>query len=119
MKRILTAMAVALALCALAAPAPAQSGKQKEDLTVRSVEGVVTGADGNPAPGAVVYLTNTKTQQIRTYNSGEQGQYVFHGLSADIDYQLKAQRQGASSVVRNLSAFDSRRKAVIDLKLKK
>jgi len=119
MKGILTAMAVALAGCALAAPALAQGGKEKEDLTVRSVEGIVTDADGNAAPGAVVYLTNTKTQQIRTYNSGEKGQYMFQGLSANVDYQLKAQRQGASSDVRNLSVFDSRRKAVIDLKLKK
>jgi len=119
MKRILSVLAGALVVCALGTPAWAQRDKQKQDTTVRSVEGAVTDADGNPVSGAVVYLTNTKTLQVRTYNTKEEGRYVFQGLSANIDYQLKAQYQGAASDVKTLSVFDSRSQAVINLKINK
>ncbi len=117
MKRLWTALLLMSAVCALGTLALAQ--KQKEDLTVRSCEGAVTDADGNPAHGAVVYLTNAKTLQIRTYNADEQGHYIFHGLSVNVDYRLKAKLGGTESDEKTLSVFDSKRKPVINLKLKK
>jgi hypothetical protein len=40
-------------------------------------------------------------------------------LSPDVDYELKADFQGASSGPKTLSSFDSKKKAVINLKLNK
>lgn len=118
MKRTLTVLALVLAVWALAPPAMAQKNK-REDTTVRSVQGVVTDAAENPVAGAVVYLKNTKTLQIRSFNTKADGTYAFHGLSTNVDFELKAEYQGAASDVRTLSVFDSRSKAVINLKLKK
>jgi hypothetical protein len=38
-------------------------------------------------------------------------------LSPDVDYELKADYQGASSSTKTLSTFDSRKTATINLKL--
>jgi len=98
---------------------PALAQKSSKDPNIRSVEGVVTDPAGKPVAGAVVYLKNTKTLQVRTFNSKEDGTYIFHGLSTTIEYELKAESKGAASDLRKLSEFDSRQKAIIDLKLKK
>jgi hypothetical protein len=123
MNRILRSLALGVALLSGAAflasaPAFAQS-KKGEDQNVRSVQGTVTDADGNAVEGAVVQLKNTKTLQIRSFITKDHGSYFFHGLSPDVDYELKADYQGASSPTRTLSSFDSRKQAVIDLKLNK
>ena len=117
MRSVFAAAALALMLFAVQPPAVAQS--VKEDPNVRSVEGRVTDPGGAPVGGAVVYLKNTKTLQVRTFNSKDDGSYIFHGLSTNIDFELKAERAGASSDSSRLSTFDSRKKAVINLKLKK
>jgi len=91
--------------------------KDKLDLTTRSVQGAVTDAAENLADGAVVQLKDTKTLQIRSFITKQDGVYYFHGLNPDLDYELKADHQGSSSGSKTLSAFDSRRKAVINLKL--
>jgi hypothetical protein len=117
MKRLLTALAVALVLLAVNAPASLAQRDRGQEATVRSVEGVVTDDQGNPVVGAVVHLKNTKTLQIRSFITKEDGRYSFHGLSTNVDYELKAEHQGASSDVKTLSVFDSRSKAVINLKI--
>jgi Carboxypeptidase regulatory-like domain len=84
----------------------------------RSVTGIVTDAAGAPVPGAVVQLKNTKTLEVRSFIAKERGDYFFHGLATDIDYELKAQSNGKSSAPRVLSAFDSHAEAVMNLQLK-
>jgi hypothetical protein len=111
--------ALVLGLLVWAAQSPALAQKSSKDPNIRSVEGVVTDPAGKPVAGAVVYLKNTKTLQVRTFNSKEDGTYIFHGLSTTIEYELKAESKGAASDLRKLSEFDSRQKAIIDLKLKK
>jgi hypothetical protein len=93
--------------------------KKGEDTNVRSVQGVVTDASDNAVDGAVVQLKNTKTLQIRSYITKNNGNYSFQGLSTDVDYELKAEHESASSSAKTLSAFDSRKQAVINLKLTK
>ncbi len=100
------------------ATAWAQRKPKEEETGVRSVEGVVTDPEGNLVEGAVVQLKNTKTLQVRSYITGRNGAYSFHGLSQNVDYELKAEHQGRSSDVRTLSVFDSRRRAVINLRLR-
>ena len=113
MKMIRLALAVILLLSAPATFAQ----KKKGGETTRNVQGTVTVADDSPAIGAVVQLKNTKTLQIRSFITKEDGTYHFYDLSPDIDYELKADYQGASSNTKTLSSFDSRRQTVLNLKL--
>ena len=106
---------VVLALLALA-PALAQ---KRDEAPTRSVQGTVTNAQDSPVDGAIVQIKNTKTLQIRSFITKEHGAYYFHGLSPDVDYELKADYQGASSPSKTLSSFDNRKQAVINLKLSK
>lgn len=109
---------VAMALLVSAASAFAAS-KKGEDKNVRSVQGTVADANDTAVDGAVVQLKNTKTLQIRSFITQDHGAYYFHGLSPDVDYELKAEFQGQSSPNKTLSSFDSRKQAVINLKLGK
>jgi len=81
------------------------------------VQGSVTDAQDRAVSGAVVQLKNNKTLQVRSFITQEGGSYQFHGLDPNVDYTLKAEHDGASSAVRTLSAFDSRKKPVINLKI--
>lgn len=89
------------------------------EATTRTVQGTVSDGQDQSVDGAVVQLKNTKTLQIRSFITKERGAYYFHGLSPDVDYELRAEHQGASSPTRTLSSFDSRKQAVINLKLSK
>jgi hypothetical protein len=93
--------------------------KKKGDEDGRTVQGVVSAPDDSPIVGAVVYLKNTKTLQVRSFITQEHGAYFFHGLSPDVDYELRAENKGASSPTKTLSSFDSRKAANLDLKIKK
>lgn len=104
-----------------AVPAGFAQGKKKGDNTndTRTVQGIVTTAEDSPVTGAVVQLKNTKTLQIRSFITQQNGSYYFNGLSTDVDYELKAENKGLSSPVKTLSSFDSRKEAVLNLKLNK
>lgn len=91
--------------------------KKDDEGKTRSLSGVVRDEQENPADGAVVQLKDTKSLQVRSFITKEDGTFQFHGLSADVDYQVKAERKGAASGVKTLSVFDSRRAAIINLKL--
>ena len=91
--------------------------KKGEDQNVRSVQGVVEDPRGNLVEGAVVQLKNTKSLQVRSFITLREGVYYFHGLSPDVDYELRAEFKELTSPVRGLSVFDSRTKAVVNLKL--
>jgi hypothetical protein len=112
MKTIWLALLAVLLLCA-----PATFAQKKKAENTRSVQGTVTVADGSLVNGAVVQLKNTKTLQIRSFITKDDGTYHFYDLSPDIDYELKADYQGASSSTKTLSSFDSRRQTVLNLKL--
>ncbi len=90
-----------------------------DDASPRSVQGTVTDSGDKPAEGAVVQLKDTKSLQIRSFVTRADGMYHFHGLSSNVDYELKAEHQGASSGAKTLSSFDSRKSAVINLKMGK
>jgi len=93
-------------------------GQKKSTPTERSVSGAVTDAGGSPVAGAVVQLKNMKTLQVRSFIARDKGDYYFHGLSTDVDYELKAESNGHSSSSKTLSSFDSHTEAVINLQLK-
>src|SRR5437588_4266345 len=113
---MLKKLVVGFMLLALATAAFGQ--KKSKEPTERSVSGIVTDAGGAPVPGAVVQLKNTKTLQVRSFIAKENGDYIFQGLSTDIDYELKADSNGRSSATKTLSSFDSHAEAKINLQLK-
>jgi hypothetical protein len=92
-----------------------KKGKEPQE---KSVSGVVTDATGNPVPGAVVQLKNTKTLQVRSFIAKDMGEYYFQGLATDVDYELKADSNGKSSGTKVLSLFDSHAEAKLNLQLK-
>ncbi|MBZ5723709.1 MAG: carboxypeptidase-like regulatory domain-containing protein [Acidobacteriia bacterium] len=108
---------VLLALLVFCVPAGFAQKKSKGDQNTRTVQGVVTAADDTAVAGAIVQLEDTKTKTVRSFITQEKGAYYFHGLSPDIDYELRANHQGASSGTKTLSSFDSRKEAIINLKL--
>jgi hypothetical protein len=108
----------ALLICCAAAPVFAQ-GKKKGEEQNRSVQGAVTSPTDQAVAGAVVYLKNTKTLEIRSFVTKDDGTYYFQRLSPDVDYELRAElkSEGESSGTKTLSSFDSRKQATINLKL--
>jgi hypothetical protein len=108
-RRWLALVAAALLLTAIAGFA--------EERKTRSVQGTVTAQDDSLVSGAVVYLKNAKTLQIRSFFTQQDGSYSFHDLSPDIDYELKAENHGAWSNAHTLSSFDTRKLVTINLKI--
>lgn len=116
MKNLLTGL---LVLCLLSFGLFAQNKKKlNEDANTRSVEGMVSDSADKPVNGAVVQLKDTKTLQIRSFITHEDGAYHFAGLSTNVDYELKADHDGQSSPTKTLSIYDGRKTATINLKLK-
>jgi Carboxypeptidase regulatory-like domain len=112
------AILAALAFLVMASVAFAKKDKGDEEGNTRTVQGQVTSPDDKPLAGAVVQLKNTKTLQIRSFITKEDGTYYFNGLSPDVDYELRADSKGLSSPTKTLSSFDSRKTATINLKLR-
>jgi hypothetical protein len=94
-----------------------QDKQSKKDAQVRTVHGVVLDKDENIVTGGIVYLQNKKTQVIRTYISDEEGQYRFSGLDPNVDYELRAELNGLTSITHTVSSFDTRKDLVMSLKL--
>jgi hypothetical protein len=114
-----TACIAIVLLCAGVFCASLCAQQKNEDTTTRTVQGMVTDAANQPVAKAVVQLKNTKTLQIRSFITEGDGSYHFAGLGTDVEYQLKADLDGASTSWKTLSVFDSKKTAVINLKLKK
>lgn len=116
MRRLIPLWGLLAAMLSYQAAALAQKA-DKGDLNTRSVEGIVTDADGGFVAGAVVHLENAKTLQVRSYITKENGSYSFYGLSPNVEYQLKAEHQGATSDTKKIDVFVSDKKVVRNLKL--
>ena len=93
--------------------------QKSEDTNTRTVEGTVTNGANQPVAKAVVQLKNTKTLQFRSFITQEDGTYHFAGLQIDVEYQLKAEHEGASSSWKTLSVFNSKKTPVLNLRLNK
>jgi len=115
-----------LASLAQQSPAPGQKpppffkGEKRDkekDETTRSVSGTVRGPDDQAVEGAVVQIKDTRTLRVRSYITKTDGNYFFHGLGKNVDYELKADFKGASSGKKTLSVYDSRQNPVINLQL--
>ena len=99
--------------------AAAQDKDKKGELQLRTVHGAVIDKDENPAPSAVVYLKNVKSQAVKTYIADDTGHYRFSGLDPNADYEVHAEHRELMSPTRTVSSFDSRRDLDVPLKLTK
>ena len=113
-----TAAMAGLLLLALPGAAWAQQNRGA-DTGARTVQGVVTDAEGNPVDGAAVQLKDTKTLQIRSFITQNGGQYHFSALSPNVDYELSARYRDSTSKTHNLSVFSGGKNAVVNLKLRR
>jgi len=89
----------------------------RDDTAPKSVQGTVTDSTDKSVEGAVVQLKDTKTLQIRSFVTKADGMYHFHGLNPNVDFELKADYKGTSSSTKTLSSFDTKKPAVVNLKL--
>ena len=98
--------------------APASDPLQRSREDLRTLVGHVHGTQETPLADAVVYLKNTKTLVVKTYITEQNGAYRFPALSTNVDYEVHAEFKGARSDTKTLSSFDSRKEAIINLKIK-
>jgi Carboxypeptidase regulatory-like domain len=94
----------------------AYAGDKKAD-TGRMLTGTVSDRQDNPVPDAVVYLSNTRTQAVKTYIVGPDGTYRFPELSPNIDYEVYAQFNGHKSDKKTVSHFDDRHQLNMNLRI--
>jgi len=90
---------------------------KKDKNVYRSVSGSVKDVDGNPVPGAVVYLKDVKTGKERSIAVGPTGGYRFDDLHKELDYQLRAAKDKTASASKTLSTFDTRVQPIMNLTL--
>ena len=96
-----------------------QRNDSNDDTSTRSVQGIVTDAPGHPVAKAVVQLKDTKSLQIRSFITDSDGSFHFAGLSPNVEYELKAEHDGASSPKKTLDVFNTQKTVTINLKLNK
>ena len=97
--------------------APARDPLQRSREDLRTLVGHVHGPQESPLADAVVYLKNTKTLVVKTYITEQNGAYRFPALSTNVDYEVHAEFKGTRSDTKTLSSFDSRKEAIINLKI--
>ena len=83
----------------------------------RVVQGKVELSSGGMAKGAIVYIKNGKTLEVRTYISTADGSYRFGQLNPDVDYTVWAEYQGKKSKERTISSFDTKKVFNIPLRI--
>jgi hypothetical protein len=103
---------ILLLLLPLMAIAPLASAQGSQKV----VQGKVVNSNNQPQAGAIVYLKNTKTTDIKSFISTANGSYRFGQLSPDVDYEIWAEYQGHKSSSKTVSSFDS--KKLLDYQLK-
>jgi hypothetical protein len=85
--------------------------------SLRAVEGTVQDSSGAPVNGAIVQLKDTKSLQIRSFITRDNGTFLFQGIKKSVEYELKAKHKNKESKPKLLTIFDDRQRANIDLKI--
>jgi hypothetical protein len=89
-----------------------------QNTKFKTLDGKVLGNGAVPLPSAVVYLQDSKTNNIRTFIATADGSYRFGQISSDIDYEVWAKYKDSKSSTKTISSFDSRKQVTIDLHIK-
>lgn len=89
-----------------------------QDFGTKQLQGKVLGNDDAPLSGAIVYLQNSRNNDIKSFITEKDGAYHFAGIAADTDYTVWASFKGKKSATKTVSSFDTRKKVFIDLHVK-
>lgn len=114
---LVLAVSLSLPIGAILLAVPGVARAQKNVPQERILEGRVVNKDGDPIAGAVVYLQNSGSAEIKTYIADNAGNYRFGNLSRVDDYQLWAESNGVRSKSHGISSFDDSNKFYIVLKV--
>jgi len=107
-----------IALIGLAAAVVFAQGNSKgKESQLRTVRGTVVDNTETPSETAVIYLKNTRTQDVITHLSDSDGTFHFSGLDLNVDYDIHAEKDGWTSASRSISNYDTRKEFVLTLKL--
>jgi hypothetical protein len=74
----------------------------------RTVDGKVLDKSGAPVKGAIVYLKDVRSAQVKSAIALDDGSYRFVQLAQNTDYELWAQIDNRKSKTKAISSFDSR-----------
>ncbi len=80
--------------------------KKDKAPTSRDLAGKVTDLAGQAIEGALVTLTDTKTNTKTTFITKRDGRFSFDDLSLTVDYQLQARFKDTVTEPRNISQYD-------------
>jgi Carboxypeptidase regulatory-like domain len=81
--------------------------KHEKAPTTRTVSGQVTDQSGQVLEGAMVTLTDKKTNEKTSFFTKKDGRYKFENLSFHSDYEVQARYKDTSSEPRKLSQYDT------------
>ena len=85
----------------------------------REVEGVVRDQNGQPFAGAVVEIEDTRTLEVRSFDTPASGKYRFLEIDPDQDYKVRVHYLGSWSKVRWLNHFDMGNTKVINFTVRR
>ena len=91
--------------------------KKNRPITARDVKGIVEDEAGTPIEGALVSLTEVKTNRKLTFITKRDGRYKFDSLSLTEDYDVSAKKGTVVSAVKHLSQYDRSTPLVRNLEL--
>jgi hypothetical protein len=91
----------------------------KHEAQLRTVHGLITDKSETPIASGVVFLKNTRSNVVRSYISDDAGNYRFSGLDPNADYEIHAEKDGATSATRTVSSFDGKKDVTLNLKIDK
>ena len=80
--------------------------KKDKAPTSRDLTGKVTNSSGQSIEGALVTLTDTKTNAKTTFITKKDGRFSFDDLSLTVDYRLQARFKDVVTEPRNISQYD-------------
>lgn len=108
------ALLLLVAMAAAARPAVAQD----QNFGTKLLQGKVLGNNDAPLSGAIVYLQNSRNNDIKSFITEKDGAYHFAGIASDTDYTVWASFKGKKSPTKTVSSFDTRKQVFIDLHVK-
>jgi hypothetical protein len=91
--------------------------KSEKESNTRIIDGTVKDASDNPLGDAIVQLKNTKTSNIVNFATKDDGKFVFRDLPMDINYELLAKHGDATTPVKKVSVYDTRKHIILNFQL--
>jgi hypothetical protein len=105
---------IAIVFCTSFAFSGRTFSAQVNDHKLRDLSGTVTSPSHEPLKGAVVELQEGDGAAIRSYITGQNGEYHFNRLNSDADYKVWVVFRTRHSKSKEISKFDDHLDKVID-----